>query len=375
MTGKTFQSIRWDALTALALSMLLLSPPVQAEQESVAGFDFKSVISGVAPSVVRVYAEGSLRAGLRMVKVTRQASGVVLSADGFVVTQNSIIIDPARVFIRTTSDDKVPAKVVLRDPDADLVFLKVETPGLKPIPLGKLDQVLPGQTVLHIGNAFGLAQGKNDELSVNHGVVNSIHPMDPSGKGYSGKIIQTDAGFNPGGYGGALVNLKGELIGIAAPVVTSRRTNTEINFAIPVDEVEHRLQQARHDLANPPKPPTPKPAPAPKPAPSPDVKPAPEPPQGKNPGYLGAYLLEDSEGTRGAYVDKVVPGSPAELAGLKSGDLITAVDSRPVKNGGDFIDSLDKGVEGQVLKLTVERQGVRVDIEVKLGKVPQRVLR
>ena len=367
------------ALATAALLIVGLCVPALADQEPSGGFDLKSVVTAVAPSVVRVYAEN--RGSDGKVNMIRQASGVILSADGFVITQNSIIIDREHVFIRTTSDVRIPARVILRDPDTDTAMLKVEATGLKPVALGRIDSVIPGQAVLHIGNAYGLAIGKSDDLSVSRGVVNSVHPLDSARKSYAGKVIQTDVDFSPGGFGGALVNLKGELIGIAGAVVTSRSTNTEVSVAIPVDDVQLKLEKAMLSLTTAAKPPTPAPTPASKttpkttPAPAPETPTSPRTPENASPGYLGAYLLEETSGTRGAFIDKVVPGSPAEQAGLRAGDLVTSVDGHPVKNGGEFLDALDKAVEAQVLKLAIDRQGARSNIDVKLGKAPTRVLR
>lgn len=330
--------------------------------------DFKATIARVTPSVVRVYAKRVIRRGSRRIQLLGQASGVLLSSDGWVVTQNSIIGNVNLVQIRSADDVPIPVKVVLRDSSSGLAFLKVDLtalPAPKPVTMGDSDIVRPGQGVLHVGNPFGLARGKNAQLSVNHGVVTSVHKLNVSGNRFTGKVIQTDAGFNPGGYGGALVNLKGELIGIAVTIRTSRRTNTEISFAVPVNDVKKLLADARRkaagSVASPTKPKTESPTKAARPT--------------GTPGYLGAYMLDDSTGTRGAYIDRVIPGSPADVAGLKAEDLVVAANSKPLKNGNDLLKLLVGATEGQTLKLTIERDGIRLEIEVKLGKVPRRVLR
>ena len=363
----------WLIALATVVTLSTTCRPAVADGAASGGLDFKTTIARVTPSVVRVYAEKTVRSGARRIRLLRQASGVVLTSDGFVVTQNGIILDPDKVHIRGADNVRVPVKVILRDAETDLAFLKVENGArFKPIVLGDSDLVRPGQAVLHVGNPFGLALGRNTDLSVNHGVVTAVHALMATGRSYKGQVIQSDAGFNPGGYGGALVNMKGELIGIAAAVKTSRRTNTDISFAIPVNELKRLLIEARRELegshvvASEPSVPTEKPT---------RERPRPPTQPGKGPGYLGAYILEESTSTRGAYVDKVVPGSPADMAGLRAGDLVTAVDSKTLGNGTELLDVLEKGTEGTVLKLTVERDGVGLEVEVKLGKVPRRVLR
>ncbi|GEM_PF-4067886 len=371
--------VKWVVWVGVVPLLLALLWTVKAPaQDASSGFDLKGVVAQVSPSVVRVSCEMMVRRGTSRLKVTRQASGVILTDDGLIVTQNGAVAEQGVVSVLVAGQDRVPAKVVLRDVETDLVWLKVDLSGLKTIPLGDATKVYPGQAVLHIGNPFGLALGKNDELSVNHGVINSIYSLDGSGKRYQGKVIQTDAGFNPGGYGGALVNLKGELIGVASAVITSRLTNTEINYAIPVDELKRQLKLAQQELAHPttPTPVTPGPS-IPEPGPAVPEKPRPPRPDGvaKAPGYLGAYILEEDSSTRGAYIERVVPGSPAEVAGLRAGDLVQIAAGHEVKNGSDLLGVLDTTGEGDTLKLTVERQGVRFEREVKLGKVPGRVLR
>ncbi len=383
------------ASIGLAVAVVVL-PACLSGRQAWAGFvgartaadslDFKTTIARVTPSVVRVYAKRVLRRGNRRIQLLGQASGVLLSSDGWVVTQNSIIGDVNLVHVRSADDVPIPAKVVLRDSSSGLAFLKVdltttlsagqaglprEAGVLKPVTMGNSDLVRPGHGVLHVGNPFGLARGKNARLSVNHGVVTSVHVPDVPGQGYKGKVIHTDAGFNPGGYGGALVNLKGELIGVAVAVKTSRRTNTEISFAIPVNEVKKLLADARRKAARPV-------ASATKPKPESTKRPDIDHPMrqaGVVPGYLGAYMLDESTGTRGAYIDRVIPGSPADVAGLRTEDLVVAADSKPLRNGNDLLKLLVGATEGQILKLTVERDGIRLEIEVKLGKVPRRVLR
>ncbi len=372
------------ATIGLAVAVVVLPMCVcsAAAQTTSGGLDFKTTIARVTPSVVRVYARRVLRSGTRRVRLLRQASGVLLSSDGWVVTQNSVITNVALVHVRSADDVPIPARVVLRDSNSDLAFLKVDLSALsaeqadvlKPITMGDSDLVRPGQGVLHVGNPFGLTRGKNAQLSVNHGVVTGVHKLDVTGSRFTGTVIQTDAGFNPGGYGGALVNLKGELIGVAVTVRISRRTNTEVSFAIPINEVKKLLADARRKAALPV-------ASATKPKPESTKRPLPPdtgPPMrqtGVVPGYLGAYMLDESASTRGAYIDQVIPGSPADVAGLRAEDLVVEVDSKPLRNGNDLLKLLVGASEGQTLKLTVERDGIRLEIEVKLGKVPRRVLR
>ena len=366
----------WFGLVLAGGLVLAASAPVRAASGG-GGLDVRTVLEEVTPSVVRVYGQRVFKRGSREVQLVKWGSGVVLTSDGFIVTYNGVIPSVGKVQVRTMEDVPIPAKVVLRDAETDLAFIKVDPKGLKAITMGDSDRVRPGQGVLHIGNPFGLARGKNAELSVNHGVVTGVHALNAVSSRYTGQVIQTDAGFNPGGYGGAMVNLKGELIGIAAPVRRSNRTNTDLNIAIPVNKVKKLLAKARDELARPQVKPesvaeetTPKPT-----VEKPDKnKTTPDIPGGA-PGYLGAYVLDEAEGTRGAYIEGVIPGSPADKAGLRRGDLVVEAASEGVTNGGEFLEALSAVGEGETLKITIERDGVRFGLEVTLGKAPRRVLR
>ena len=273
-----------------------------------------AVVERVSPSVVNISAESTVRevdpffgnffGGSRQRKSQSLGSGLIIDASGLVVTNEHVIEGASRILVTTLDGRELEATVLGSDRDADLAVLKVAAKGLPATPLGKSANLLMGETVVAVGNPFGLSH------TVTTGVL-SARGRTVGGSGGGGRralftdFLQTDASINPGNSGGPLVNLDGQVIGINTAIIQGA---SGIGFAIPAD----RAQRVVDDLLR----------------------------FGElQPLWLGMRLmtidpeLAAREGyavAHGVLVERVDDGSPAARAGVLSGDLVTAVDGRPV---------------------------------------------
>lgn len=262
-------------------------------------------------------------------------SGIILTADGYVLTNNHVVEQASEVEVQLMDDRKFPAKVVGRDARTDLALLKVEATGLPVLPLGDSDKLEVGELVFAIGNPFGLEQ------SVSLGVVNRKGRA-LGGSGAFDDYIQTDASVNPGNSGGPLLNMRGEVIGVNTAIIPNRR----VAFAIPINLAKSLLPelQVRGRIAW---------------------------------GFLGVSIQELTQDlakamgfpeSQGALVNHVLAGQPAEAAGIKRGDIIVAFDGTPVRN----VQALQRTVSftsvGKQVKVQVFRGGTLETVTVTVGE-------
>jgi serine protease Do len=274
-----------------------------------------------------------------MPKQRGTGSGVVIDAKGFILTNNHVVEDADEVKVTFVDGKTVSGKVVGTDPKTDLAVVKVDGVDVKPAKLGDSDKMLVGEWVMAIGNPFGL------DHTVTVGVV--------SAKGRSGfesgryeDFLQTDASINPGNSGGPLVNLDGEVIGINTMIAG---IGTGIGFAVPTSMARPIIEQL--------------------------IK------TGKvRRPYLGIQMqdvtpelrksLGEKAPDKGALVGQVMHGSPAEKAGVKPGDIITAVDGARV-DGSRAVqkDVLSKQI-GQKVDLSLWRDGQSTKIAATTGELP-----
>jgi len=303
-----------------------------------------------------------------------RGSGFVLDAEGHIVTNYHVVENASVLEVAFSSGYKTRGKVIGTDLDSDLAVLQVDVPAteLHPLPLGDSDLVRVGQTVAAIGNPFGF--NGTMTLGIVSGLgrtMESLHEAPSGGVYSSGDIIQTDAAINPGNSGGPLLNLKGEVIGVNRAIFTTRFTdlgqpvNSGIGFAISINIVKRvapsLIAEGKYDYP-----------------------------------YVGISSMDDLSllaiealglpRSTGVYITQVVPGSPADKAGLRAGDratdipglmaggdLIIAVDGQEVKSFGDFLSYLIKHKSpGDAVVFTVLREDKELEIEVILGKRPSR---
>ncbi len=266
-------------------------------------------------------------------------SGVVVdAAKGYILTNHHVVAKAKQIKIRLNDDREFDATLVGGDPETDIAVLKVEAERLAAVPLGDSDRIEVGDFVVAIGSPFNLRQ------TVTSGIVSALGRTGVS-NGY-GDFIQTDASINPGNSGGALVNLRGELVGVPSMIYSRSGGNIGIGFAIPVNLaksimaqlVEHgEVQRGRIGIMGQP----------------------------LTAELAKAFGLKD---TRGAVVTRVLPGSPAEKAGLKPEDIIIEANGKPIADFLQLRNIVGLLRVGDKVELKVLRDGKSRKHTVVVGK-------
>ncbi len=197
---------------------------------STAPIDFRAAVTRITPSVVSIdtLAQRENFFGDRYIAPAGSGSGVVISDDGYVLTNNHVVASASAVRVSFVGGRTLDAKVVGTDPRSDLAVLKVKANGLKPIEFGRSDELEPGQWVIAVGNPLGFSN------TVSVGVVSSVGRTLPTQASVIVDAIQTDAAINPGNSGGALCNAAGQLVGINTAIASRTGGSEGIGFAIPV---------------------------------------------------------------------------------------------------------------------------------------------
>lgn len=316
----------------------------------------EAVAAKVTPSVVNIdvyatqdssifdeyYHNGSDDASLEQ---TGLGSGVILTEDGYIVTNNHVIEGAERLVVSIGSE-QFEAQVVGTDPSSDLAVIKVEATGLTPIEVGDSDDVAVGEWVMAVGSPFGL------EKSVSTGIVSALYRstamQSQQGITIYANLIQTDAAINPGNSGGALVNNKGELIGINTLINSTSGSNSGVGFALPIN---YAFSLAEKMIAG----------------------------QAVEHPYLGVTLYSVDQAVAnelglsvqsGAYINSVENSSPASAAGLQEGDVITSVNGTKVNTSAELIIEIRQLEIGAKVTLRINRYGEDIDLNVTLGSAP-----
>lgn len=267
-------------------------------------------------------------------------SGVIVDArKGYVLTNHHVIDGADEIVVTLQDRRRFDAELIGSDAGTDIALLKIEPDKLTDLPLGDSEGVRVGDFVVAIGNPFGLGQ------TVTSGIVSALGRSGINVDGYE-DFIQTDASINPGNSGGALIDIDGKLIGINTAIIAPSGGNVGIGFAVPVAMAEAVVQQLLEygEVRR---------------------------------GRLGIIIQDvtpelskalDLATAEGAVVTQVQPGSAAEKAGLLAGDVVTAIDGKPVKNSSELRNRIGLTPVGESIDLTVYRDGRRRTIEVEIGK-------
>jgi Do/DeqQ family serine protease len=267
-------------------------------------------------------------------------SGVVVSSDGYILTNNHVVEGSDKIHIDLTDGRTLEAKVIGTDKASDLALVKVNATGLPVASLGNSDGAQIGDVVLAIGNPLGVGQ------TVTMGIVSAKGRSTGSGDGGYQDFLQTDAPINHGNSGGALVNTKGEVIGINAEMLSPVDANIGIGFAIPSNMARHVMDDLRKD--------------------------------GKvRRAQLGIEVqpvtsdLADSLGLKhvgGAIIGRVTPDGAADRAGLKRGDVILTFNGQPVSDINSLRNHVADSQPGSTASVVINRDGAEKTVSVKLDE-------
>jgi putative serine protease PepD len=292
----------------------------------------------VTPGVVDITVTSTTAAGgFGQSGGTSQAegSGFVFDTSGDIVTNDHVIAGETAITVKFPDGTTSKATLVGTDPSTDIAVIKVDLPAseLHPLSLGTSKNVLPGQEVVAIGSPFGLAD------SMTAGIVSAIGRTIQAPNGYSiANSIQTDAPINHGNSGGPLLTTDGDVIGINAQIESGGGGSDGVGFAIPIDAAK---SVATTLIAG-----------------------------GKvEHAYIGIRVGDAPNGS-GAQISSVSSGTPGEKAGLKAGDVITAIDSTPVTKADDLTAGITAHAPNDQVTLTVIRNGKTMKIDVTLGVRP-----
>jgi len=370
----------WHGFAAEAVNHSINSPAVStpaaqtsavSRSASIAGGrdSYADVVKTVAPAVVTIQVEGRARVsptqfdgddeemlrrffgdrfgqgqGPRQMPRTQKqhglGSGVVVTPDGYILTNNHVIDSADDIRVEFNDGRSFKAKLIGADKPSDLALLKIEQTGLPTLPLGNSDAVQVGDVVLAVGNPLGIGQ------TVTMGIVSAKGRSTGSGDGSYEDFLQTDAPINHGNSGGALVNTRGELVGINSQIVSQSDGNIGIGFAIPANMARHVMDSLKTD--------------------------------GRvHRSQLGVTVqpvtseMAESLGLKevgGAIVSSVAPGSAAEKAGVKRGDVIKSFNGQPIHDFNALRNRVADSDPGSNASVVVVRDGSEKTINVKLDE-------
>ncbi|MGL4574414.1 MAG: trypsin-like peptidase domain-containing protein [Burkholderiaceae bacterium] len=282
------------------------------------------------------------RYGSRQENQASLGSGVIVSPQGYLLTNNHVVENADEIEVAMTDGRRASAKVIGTDPDTDLAVLRIDLPNLPAITFGRLDNLQVGDPVLAIGNPFGVGQ------TVTAGIVSAL------GRSHVGinvfeNFIQTDAAINPGNSGGALVDAGGNLLGINTAIYSRDGGSLGIGFAIPVstaravmDSIIQTGQVTRGYIG--------------------------ADPQTITPDIASALKLPAKEGV---VLTGIVRDGPADLAGLRPGDVITEVEGLKIRDETVILNTIASFAPGRNIKIKALRGAQARDFTVVVGKRPR----
>lgn len=346
------QDSRWRlSLRAVTLGFAILSGLVPlgnlARETTAWGFaPVASVSDQIQPKVVKIYGAGGVQ------RLESYQSGFFVSAEGHIVTVWSYVLDSDVITVVLHDGRRLEAKLLGADPGLELAVLKVEGTAFPHFPLSEVASTQVGAKVLAFSNIYGVAVG-SEPVSVQHGIVSALTKL--SGRRgvfetpYKGPVVVIDAiTSNPGAAGGVLTNWQGQLIGMLGKELQDAANQTWFNYAIPIAELKGSIEkimtgkfvaQANEDAAK-------------------------LPAQPHTAESLGIQLVPDVVERTPPFVDRVTPGSPAALAGLRPDDLIVYLNERLVPSCRAFVQELAKIDRIDPVKFTILRNKELVETEL-----------
>jgi serine protease Do len=347
-------------------------PPLNLKYDNTAinrdttqGHSFAPIVQKVTPSVVQVYVttktgtgnfgmgnqdmQDQLRRffGRQFPQMPEQqspgekalGSGTVISPDGYILTNNHVVQNARTIQVKLTDGRTFSGKVIGTDPETDVALVKIDADNLQPITFADSDQAQVGDVVLAVGDPFGIGQ------TVTEGIISAKNRQGVSDDSSSDEsFIQTDAAINPGNSGGPLIDTDGRLVGMNTAILSRSGGNQGIGFAVPSDlcrwVADSLIKNGKVER-----------------------------------GMLGVVIQNlspelakamNSHRTNGALVSEVTPGTPADKAGIKSGDVVTQFDNKPVDDENSLKLMVAETAPGKSVPIQVDRNGQTLNLNVTL---------
>lgn len=354
----------WPSLTGILAAVVilqqfpdLLSKPasrlevVDVTEERISANaipSFAAAVEQAAPSVVSLFTQSNSAANAEgsqaQAVLNNLGSGVILTADGYIVTNNHVVAAADKVIVSLRDGRDQVAKIIGTDPESDLALLKIDLTGLPSLQLVSSSTLKVGDVVLAIGNPFGVGQ------TVTQGIISGLDRNQLGLNTYE-DFIQTDAAINPGNSGGALITARGDLVGINTAIFSKTGGSQGIGFAIPSDQVVQVMNELiRYGRV---------------------VR-----------GWVGveAHALAATEAVEaglpetqpGLMISGIFRDSPAQRAGLRPGDVILEINDLPVRgNGLEAMNYIAKVTPGEITYFTVFRTGETLRLEILTSERPR----
>ena len=270
-------------------------------------------------------------------------SGVIVSPDGYILTNHHMVEAADQIEVALSDGRKARAHIIGSDPETDLAVIKIELPGSLPaITFGHPEQAHVGDMVLAIGNPFGVGE------TVTMGIISALK-RDHLGINTFENFIQTDAAINPGNSGGALVDSNGNLIGINSAIYSPNGGSLGIGFAISASTAKKTMEQIiQHGSVTR--------------------------------GWIGAGVQELTAelaesfklgDTKGVLITEVIRNSPAEQAGIRTGDILVEIDNKAIDDSSSMLETVANLPPGKVVPVKLIRNGTTTSLQVKIGKRPK----
>jgi putative serine protease PepD len=311
--------------------------------------DVSTIAKKVTPSIVNVNVSSTSQGNMFFPSSAQEGtgSGVIYTADGYIITNNHVVEGAQSITVTLASGTELKAKVIGTDPENDIAVIKIDKTGLPPITIGNSDNLVVGQLVVAVGSPLGFEQ------TVTAGIISALH-RNLAADSQTGQstvltdLIQTDAPINPGNSGGGLCDGGARLIGINAMIASQSGGSVGIGFAIPVNTAKRVANAiiAGKSVSHP------------------------------YIGIQGQSVTSDVATqynlpvTEGAMVTSVMPGTSAEKAGLKSGDIVVSVDGKPVKTIDDLIAAIRKKNVGDKISITYYSNGTKKTADLTIQEEP-----